>query len=418
MSLLKRYCIIVKRLKIGSEIVATFNIQKIKGIKKKVVNSNVILTARTKITRVTITIAVVIAAVIIAIVGIFLYRKYKSYDDYKVLSSMNIESGSNSKYLQYCDFVVKYSSDGISYIDSEGTVWDASYQMKSPIIDICDEYIAVADKNTNDIYICDKDGNEGKVTTSYPIIKVEIAKQGVVAALLEDRNANYIEVFDREGNKLVSHKTLLDENGYPVDFSLSESGEKMAVSYIKVNNGAMANKIVFYNFSKAGKNSDNRVVGTFDQYKDVIVPMVKFTSENDVIAVGENVLSIYKMRSKVSLNEDIKIKDEIQKAFYSDEYVGFVLKNSNSRNPYRLEVYNLNGSRVMKKEIAMSYDNVSFAGKNVLMYDDMNCQIISFDGVKKYKHTFRGEINSIIPVDGSNTFLFMTNSKIQKVKLK
>lgn len=418
MSLLKRYCIIVNRLKIGSEIVATFNIQKIKGIKKKVVNSNIILTARTKITRVTIIIAVVAAVVIIAIVGIFMYRKYKSYDDYKVLSSMNIESGSNSKYLQYCDFVVKYSSDGISYIDSEGTVWDASYQMKSPIIDICDEYIAVADKNTNDIYIYDKDGNEGKVTTSYPIIKVEIAKQGVVAALLENRNANYIEVFDREGNKLVSHKTLLDENGYPVDFSLSESGEKMAVSYIKVNNGAMANKIVFYNFSKAGKNSDNRVVGTFDQYKDVIVPMVKFTSENDVIAVGENVLSIYEMRSKVSLNEDIKIKDEIQKAFYSDEYVGFVLKNSNSRNPYRLEVYNLSGSRVMKKEIAMSYDNVSFAGKNVLMYDDMNCQIISFDGVKKYKHTFRGEINSIIPVDGSNTFLFMTNSKIQKVKLK
>lgn len=418
MSLLKRYCIIVNRLKIGSEIVATFNIQKIKGIKKKVVNSNIILTARTKITRVTIIIAVVAAVVIIAIVGIFMYRKYKSYDDYKVLSSMNIESGSNSKYLQYCDFVVKYSSDGISYIDSEGTVWDASYQMKSPIIDICDEYIAVADKNTNDIYIYDKDGNEGKVTTSYPIIKVEIAKQGVVVALLEDRNANYIEVFDREGNKLVSHKTLLDENGYPVDFSLSESGEKMAVSYIKVNNGAMANKIVFYNFSKAGKNSENRVVGTFDQYKDVIVPMVKFTSENDVIAVGENVLSIYEMRSKVSLNEDIKIKDEIQKAFYSDEYVGFVLKNSNSRNPYRLEVYNLGGSRVMKKEIAMSYDNVSFAGKNVLMYDDMNCQIISFDGVKKYKHTFRGEINSIIPVDGSNTFLFMTNSKIQKVKLK
>ncbi len=418
MSLLKRYCIIVNRLKIGSEIVATFNIQKIKGIKKKVVNSNIILTARTKITRVTIIIAVVAAVVIIAIVGIFMYRKYKSYDDYKVLSSMNIESGSNSKYLQYCDFVVKYSSDGISYIDSEGTVWDASYQMKSPIIDICDEYIAVADKNTNDIYIYDKDGNEGKVTTSYPIIKVEIAKQGVVAALLEDRNANYIEVFDCEGNKLVSHKTLLDENGYPVDFSLSESGEKMAVSYIKVNNGAMANKIVFYNFSKAGKNSENRVVGTFDQYKDVIVPMVKFTSENDVIAVGENVLSIYEMRSKVSLNEDIKIKDEIQKAFYSDEYVGFVLKNSNSRNPYRLEVYNLGGSRVMKKEIAMSYDNVSFAGKNVLMYDDMNCQIISFDGVKKYKHTFRGEINSIIPVDGSNTFLFMTNSKIQKVKLK
>ena len=66
----------------------------------------------------------------------------------------------------------------------------------------------------------------------------------------------------------------------------------------------------------------------------------------------------------------------------------------------------------------MEYDNVDFSGDNVLMYDDMNCQIISFEGVEKFKTIFKGEINGIIPVDGSRTFLFMTRSKIQKVKLK
>ena len=72
----------------------------------------------------------------------------------------------------------------------------------------------------------------------------------------------------------------------------------------------------------------------------------------------------------------------------------------------------------MKTEIKMDYDNVDFSGDNVLMYDDMNCRLISFKGVEKFKMTFRGEMNGIVPVDGSRTFLFMTRSKIQKVKLK
>ena len=38
--------------------------------------------------------------------------------------------------------------------------------MKNPIIDICDSYIAVADKNSNDIYIFDEDGRIGKVKTT------------------------------------------------------------------------------------------------------------------------------------------------------------------------------------------------------------------------------------------------------------
>lgn len=49
------------------------------------------------------------------------------------------------------------------------------------------------------------------------------------------------------------------------------------------------------------------------------------------------------------------------------------------------------------------------------MYDDMNCQIISFDGVKKYKHTFRDEINSIIPVDGpKHIFVYDKTQKFRK----
>lgn len=391
---------------------------KVRKFRRTLTGSQMIEFVRAHINRVTIRIGVVVLAVIAVIAGFLLYKRYSSYDEYKVLYSIKVDSSSDSKYLPYKDFVVKYSGDGISYIDSDGTVWDESYQMKTPVVDICNDYIGVADKNSNNISVYNEDGKQGDITTSFPIVKVEVASQGVVAALLEDKNANYIEVFDKDGKKLISHKTLLDENGYPLDFSISDNGEKMAVSYITINNGAMENRVVFYDFSDSSKNSSDKIVGEHSQYNEVLVPMVKFLSNNQAIAVGENVLSIYSVKGKSQLSEEIKLSDEIQKVFYSEEYVGFILKNSNSKNPYRIEVYDLNGNRKMKTEIKMDYDNVDFSGDNVLMYDDMNCRIISFKGVEKFKTTFRGEMNGIVPVDGSRTFLFMTRSKIQKVKLK
>lgn len=392
--------------------------RKIKRFKKELHLSDIFLYMKSflKETKVKIVIGLVILAFIVA--GIYLFERYRSYDKFKVLDSLKVESGADSKYEAFGEFIVKYSSDGISYIDGEETIWDEAFEMKTPIVDICDKYIAVADKNTNDIYIYNEDGKVGKASTSYPIIKIQVASQGVVAALLEDKNANYIEVFDKEGSKLVSHKTLINENGYPLNFSLSDKGTKMIVSYITIHSGVMSNKVLFYNFSNVGKSSSDRMVGEFNQYKETLVPMVQFISENDAIAIGENLLSIYSMKEKSSLKEEIKFKDEIQKVFYSDKYIGFVFKNTNNKNPYRIEAYNLSGHRIMKKEVNIQCDKVSFSGDNILMYDDMNCKIISFKGVEKFNYTFKAQINSIIPVDGKRTFLFMNNSKIQKVRLK
>ena len=394
------------------------NSDKVRQFKKSYLDFNFIDVIKKHTNRFTIKIAICVLVAIVAVIGIFLYKRYSSYDDYKVINSIKIDGSTESKYLSYKDFVIKYSGDGISYIDDDGTVWNEAFQMKSPMVDICGDYIAVADKNSNDVYIYNQDGNQGKVTTNFPIVKVEVAEQGVIAVLSEDKDANYIEVYDRDGNKLVIHKTLLDENGYPLDFSISKDGDKMAVSYITVNNGSMSHRVVFYNFSNAGKNSTDKIVGEFDQYKEVIVPTVKFVTNDDVVAAGENILSLYGFKNKPSLREDVKINEEIQKIFYSDQYVGVILKNTNSKFPYRIQVYDLNGNKKMEKEIKLEYDNVSFSGDNVLMYDDMNCQIISFDGVQKFKVTFNGAVNAIIPIDGSRTFLIMTKSKIQKVKLK
>ena len=362
-----------------------------------------------------ITIIGIVCALLLAI---YLFCVYRTYNNYKVRKTIKIETGTNSQYQAFGEFVVKYSNDGISYINGTETIWNEAYEMKSPIVDVCGDYLAIADKNSNTIYIFNKKGKVGEVNTSYPIIKIEVAQQGVVAALLEEASANYIELYDKEGNLIVSHKSLLSENGFPLSFSISNDGEKMMTSYLSIKEGSTENQVIFYNFSNVGKDEVDRVVGTFNQYGETIVPAVYFVSNEDAIAIGDNVLTIYKMKEKPTIRKEIKFDKEIQKVFYNEKYVGLIFENSKGDTPYKMEVYSLSGEKIMSKEIEMNLDHVKFAGKNVLMYDDVTCELISLKGVVKFKHVFTKQLDAIVPMESTNTFLLMTKNKIEEISRK
>lgn len=362
-----------------------------------------------------ITIIGIVCALLLAI---YLFCVYRTYNNYKVRKTIKIETGTNSQYQAFGEFVVKYSNDGISYINGTETIWNEAYEMKSPIVDVCGDYLAIADKNSNTIYIFNKKGKVGEVNTSYPIIKIEVAQQGVVAALLEEASANYIELYDKEGNLIVSHKSLLSENGFPLSFSISNDGEKMMTSYLSIKEGSTENQVIFYNFSNVGKDEVDRVVGTFNQYGETIVPAVYFVSNEDAIAIGDNVLTIYKMKEKPTIRKEIKFDKEIQKVFYNEKYVGLIFENSKGDTPYKMEVYSLSGEKIMSKEIEMNLDHVKFAGKNVLMYDDVTCELISLKGVVKFKHVFTKQLDAIVPMESTNTFLLMTKNKIEEISLR
>ena len=362
-----------------------------------------------------ITIIGIVCALLLAI---YLFCVYRTYNNYKVRKTIKIETGTNSQYQAFGEFVVKYSNDGISYINGTETIWNEAYEMKSPIVDVCGDYLAIADKNSNTIYIFNKKGKVGEVNTSYPIIKIEVAQQGVVAALLEEASANYIELYDKEGNLIVSHKSLLSENGFPLSFSISNDGEKMMTSYLSIKEGSTENQVIFYNFSNVGKDEVDRVVGTFNQYGETIVPAVYFVSNEDAIAIGDNVLTIYKMKEKPTIRKEIKFDKEIQKVFYNEKYVGLIFENSKGDTPYKMEVYSLSGEKIMFKEIEMNLDHVKFAGKNVLMYDDVTCELISLKGVVKFKHVFTKQLDAIVPMESTNTFLLMTKNKIEEISLR
>ena len=143
--------------------------------------------------------------------GIYYYDRYHSFYDYQVvweksLAEENQEAavkgeGSFCEYVDFGDGVIKYTKDGASYIDGRGkTIWIQSYEMKSPFVSVNGEFAAIGDKQGNSIYICDRSGCQGQVTTTLPVLSLSVSAKGVVASVQEDSKASYIYLYKKDGS--------------------------------------------------------------------------------------------------------------------------------------------------------------------------------------------------------------------------
>ena len=192
----------------------------------------------------------------------------------------------------------------------------------------------------------------------------------------------------------------------------------MIVSYVEVAAGTIESKVVFYNFGNPGKNKKDRVVGTFTQYKDELVPFVNFAGNSKAVAISEDRITVYKVGDEPKIDEEERYQGEAQKVFYDENYIGLVFKNKNGRKPYRVTVYNMGLSEKLNEEVGLTFDTVKFAGKNVLMYNDKNVLMLSLHAVKKFEHTFKKAITDMIPLDSEKDFLLVQNDKVEVIELK
>ena len=360
-------------------------------------------TVKRKIRRHKSRVAVVVTIIIIVILSAvyIVSRVIDNYDysSYEITNSVNREDIESSKYIAFADGYVRYSNDGISYYKNSGKViWNQTYSMQNPKVSICGNSIAVADINGSSAYSFNTSGQVGKADTSMPILQIEVSDSGKMAAVLEDNNANYINMYDTNGEKIYSVKTTLSGDGYPIDISISSDAKKLIASFIKVSGDEIKTNVVFYNFSDVGD--------------------VKFVNDTTAVAVGENVVSIYKIKEYPSLEHTINIDNEIQKIFCSDQYIGLVLDNSESGDPYKLVVYNISGKHIFDTTFGIQYTDMQFDGKSVVMSNASTFVLLNMSGKKLADISFDMPVINVLPTGARGSYTIVNSKYIQSIKLK
>ena len=363
----------------------------------------------------------VIGVIVIAIAVVLVMRLIDGYvfTSYSVTGSLNREDIESSGYIAYGDGYIRYSNDGAAYYTAKGkALWNQTYSMQKPQVKICEDCVAIGDINGNTIYIFNKNGNIGKVDTSLVISQIEVAANGAVAAVLEDNEANYINMYDKEGNKIYSVKTTLAGDGYPLDISISNDSAKLIASYVYVSGEEIKTNVVFYNFSEVGQNETERVVGGFNHYNDVLVGDVQFLSNNIAVAVGENVISIYKIKEYPSLEKEIQIDNTIDRVFFGTDYIGLVLDNSDSGELYKMVVYNFSGSKVCEAEFGTQVDNIQFDSSSVVMNNSTSFSVFNLKGKNVANMSFDMPASKVLPTGTRGEYILINTKYIQNIKLK
>lgn len=363
--------------------------------------------------------------------GVFIaYRYYTSFqfDQYEISWEAPMNESSFVRYEKFGNNVLKYSKDGASYIDSQGkNIWVQSYEMKSPTAAVSGDFAAIADQQGNQIFICDKNGQRGVATTLLPIIRVTISSQGVVAAILEDSKANYIQFYKNDGSQLniaikgTIQSTSTDPVGYPLDISLSPDGTQLIGSYLYMSSGSLKGRVAFHNFSEIGKNGTNRLVAGFhDEFASSVIPRVKFLTEIYSVAFADNKLVFFSSHNLASPKpiETVEITEDVRSIMYSDKYAGIIINNTEGENPYRMDIYKADGSKVFSEEFDFPYRQADIDGDTIILYNENSCRVYNMSGAERFSGEFDFTISKINQGRFPNTLIITGPETMKEIKFK
>ena len=364
-------------------------------------------------------IGLAIGLAVVCICCFFAYR-YRTYYELKVVKSIAKDLTESFQSFAYKNGTICYSEDGISFLDEDGDEqWNRTYSFESPIASYCGDYIVVASKNGNEAVLLDDTGQMKKFSASYPIVDVEVAKQGVVALNLQGDNGNYIELYEAAKKKLVSIKVTSEQNGYPMDIDLSSDGETLAVSYLVVDGINTKSRIAFYNFGEEGEEKEDQLIGGFD-FKDTVIPKIHFMGDSADAAIGDNKLILFKVGSSPSKKNEIPLNKTVKSVAVTDQHIGLVFDNQkkSAEDKYEARVYSKSGRKVMSKDFSSEYNKLLLNDGEMILAGNYHCSILNFAGHEMFQKDFKKRILNISPTGKSRRYLFSYEDSTELAKLQ
>lgn len=364
--------------------------------------------------------AVILTIVLVASVGYGVYHHVKVYRHYTLVSG---EERSDDNATQYVFLkkgcILKCNPNGVTCVNKSNEVqWNTTFTMQNPILDICGTTVAVADQRGNEVYIFNENGLVGNFKVEYTLTKIRVAKQGVVAAVLEDGDVTWINVYDSQGNIIVKNKTSIGKAGYPLDMDISSDGLKMAVSFAGIQNQMLNFKVDFYNFSSVGKDQKNNLVKEVE-YENSVIPQVQFLGGDYAVAFRDDGVTVFSGKHVPEEKKNIAVEQEIVSTFYDDDYFGIITESDEEEQThrYKMELYRKNGTKCFQTYFDMEYSEVKIHGEEVFLYNSSETMIYTTAGKLKYSAAYDKQISEVIPAEGLGKYMIITPDSVDIIKI-
>ena len=363
-----------------------------------------------------IIILVVAIVLVLVTVGGYFFIKYQTFDYIEIAKSYENTSTDNANYKRCLDGVLRYSRDGVSLLSETGEeIWNQPCQMNNPIVEVCDNCVAIGDKGGTSILVFHKKGLKGEIHTTRPIEKLAVSSQGIVSAILKDEEMPLVMCYDAVGNVLVSNEVSLTTMGYPIDVAISKDGKTQIVSYLYTEENKITTKIAYYYFGEF--DTEKKGFPVYEtEFSNTVIPVVSYINESTSVLLADNGIYFYKGTQNLEEIAQVEIKKEIQSVAYGDNLVAVLVRNDKKAD-YKLHIYNLKGKLIAAVDVEKEYSKMQVSDGQIILYDGQMCSIYHKEGICKFEGNTDENILEIFPVSGLNKYMMINASGFHEIHL-
>ena len=370
-----------------------------------------------------VVLAMAAVLLIVTVAAVILSGKRSgTYTGYEVVSSTPRQDSNTVRYVSYNgNHVIKYSRDGASALTPEGTLlWNGSYEMNNPQIDVCGAYAVIADVGSNKLYVYNGSDSGTMLETVHPILQARVANQGAVAVLMENGDANLIAMYnpyDAANQLIYEVPTNVATDGFPVNFAISPDGKMLATNFINVSSGVVVSRVTFYNFDEYGKNVVDHIVSAKD-FGEELVAEIRYVSNSTAYVLTEHGLTVFSGAQIPKEKYSVTIPEEIVSVIPASDKVGVVTLAQSSQEKYRLQVYSL-ASEDPQVDLTFSYDyeGVRESGGQFLFTAGTSCMILDGRGKKIFSGPMDVTVHELFSLGQNGRYLMITDSDLAIIKL-
>ncbi len=375
--------------------------------------------------RVTRLIVLSAGAVILIFCLSLLYLHFRSYDSYQVKEEIKRNDNPDVVYRDYSGKLLKYSRDGAFLIDTHGKlIWNQTFEMNKPIVDIADQYVGIAAEGGTELYISSIEKVIGKIETSMPIVQMKVSAGGFVAVLLEENENYYVTLYDKDGSQLAHGEYHIENSGIPIAMALSEDCKHLAISFLDVKEGAVKSTVHLYDFSESGKSQIDNQVAEFSYEGEMAIQM-NYLDDGKLLVLTDQKAILVSNESKPKQEKTISFAGKVSSVFCSGESWGFVssynetTKDEAAKSGKRLSVYNEDGKIRFQKEVYSKDVQVEVLESGfVAVIAGKKVQVYNSKGLLKFRGSFSDEIIKMKSLETDRDYLVLLEDRMICIKLK
>ncbi len=354
-----------------------------------------------------------LAVLAVIAAAVWFAGRNRSYKQAELSETQEIPAVGQVEMAPFAGGVLRYSSDGASLIDCDGTErWNISYTMNSPHLVTQGNCGALADLAGTRVVVFSSGGLSGSYTTALPILAIAVSGHGVTAVALDNSLNSQIRLYDSKGSQLDILISLeMSMSGYPLALALSPDGNGLVVSTVSSNIGALNSQLVFYNFS-VGKNETNRLVGYFN-YPGHLLPQVDYLNAKRVVAVTDDRVEVFSLaqENKPQLIKTVMLPGEISSYSVGEDHFAFLCPDRGT-GELKLSVYTADGEPCFSETANGAARNLALTAYGTLLLTDQGLKYWSYTGKTCYSGTLarNGQIvlaesrNRLVQFDGSHIY--------------